>query len=94
MFEDRQFPKFALGQVVITTNALSHLEMSEVEAAVHRHALGDWGDVCPDDKKENELSLTSGLRLLSAYQAQNGVRFWIITEADRSLTTVLLPEDY
>lgn len=94
MFEDRQVPKFALGQVVITTNALSHLEMPEIEAAVHRHAHGDWGDVCPDDKKENELSLTSGLRLLSAYQAQNGVRFWIITEADRSSTTVLLPEDY
>ena len=59
-----------------------------------RHHSGDWGDLGEEDIAENELSLEKGFRLLSAYQLNTGVRIWIITEADRSATTILLPEEY
>jgi len=59
-----------------------------------RHAQGDWGELCPEDAQENELSLREGFRLLSAYISSTGVKFWIITEADRSATTFLLPGEY
>lgn len=85
--------KFPLGQVVITANAVEHLDTMAVRDALHRHAAGDWGDICPDDVRENEHSLKAGFRLFSAYGTGQG-RFWIITEADRSVTTVLMPEDY
>lgn len=85
---------FPLGQTVITPNALDRLHPEDVYAAIHRHARGDWGDLCAEDRAENELSLQEGFRLLSAYQDRHGTKFWIITEADRSVTTVLLPEDY
>jgi hypothetical protein len=61
---------------------------------LERHQAGDWGDVDEHDRQENELSLKSDFRLLSVYHAANGIKFWIITEADRSATTVLLPEDF
>ena len=67
--------------------------MRLLEQTLKRHARGDWGDLCPEDRKENELSLKEGFRLLSVYGTGER-RFWIITEADRSVTTVLLPEDY
>lgn len=85
---------FALGQTVITATALERLNPEDVAASLGRHIRCDWGDVCPEDKEENELSLREGFRLLSAYADRNGTKFWIITEADRSATTVLLPEDY
>ena len=86
-------PKFPLGQIVITANAQSILDPADIQQGLSRHARGDWGDVCPEDSKLNELSLKDGSRLLSVYRS--GVnRFWIITEADRSVTTVLMPEDY
>jgi hypothetical protein len=90
-------PKFKFGQVVITTNANQRLNPLDVAACLQRHASGDWGEVCKEDAAENERSLKEGFRLLSAYrspQQPEGERFWIITEADRSVTTVLLPEDY
>jgi len=59
-----------------------------------RHGNGDWGEVDSHDAKENEISLQSGLRLLSSYTTVTGDRLWIITEADRSATTLLLPEEY
>jgi len=59
-----------------------------------RHIAGDWGDVDEHDRRENELSLIHGLRLLSAYTLSSGTKIWVITEADRSATTVLLPEEY
>jgi hypothetical protein len=62
--------------------------------ALARHSSGDWGDVCEEDRKENDLSLKEGFRLLSVYTTSTGTKLWIITEADRSVTTVLLPEDY
>jgi hypothetical protein len=85
--------KFPLGQVVITPNALESLNRADVCQALIRHQSGDWGEVYPEDRDENELSLREGFRLLSVYQS-GSVKFWIITEADRSVTTVLLPSDY
>jgi hypothetical protein len=86
--------KFNLGQTVITPNAQGTLHPEDVFLSLMRHASGDWGDCCPDDREENELSLKEGFRLLSVYRDRSGVKFWIITEADRSATTILLPEDY
>lgn len=85
--------RFPLGQIVITANAHEQLPAVGVIEALNRHAAGDWGDVCDDDRQENERSLKEGSRLLSVYGAGEG-RFWIITEADRSVTTVLMPQDY
>jgi hypothetical protein len=86
--------KFPLGQTVITRGALDALAPDEVLTALTRHAAGDWGECCPEDQEENELSLREGYRLLSVYRATGGKKFWVITEADRSVTTVLLPEEY
>jgi len=84
---------FPLGEVLITANASLRLTTEEVLSALRRHASGDWGDLCPEDTLANEDALHQGGRLLSAY-GQGDHRFWIITEADRSVTTVLLPDDY
>ncbi len=92
--DQRRQAKFPLGQVVITRNALETIPPRDVLQALARHADGDWGDLCDDDRQENELSLKVGYRLFSAYHAADGTKFWIITEADRSVTTVLLPGDY
>jgi len=85
---------FPLGQIVITHNAMHSLPADEVHAALQRHASGDWGDVDEEDRQENELSLREGFRLFSVYHTRAGTKFWIITEADRSSTCVLLPDDY
>jgi hypothetical protein len=89
-------PKFALGQLVATPGALDALKEATVgfRPYVSRHQKGDWGDVCAEDKAENELSLKHGFRLLSAYTLPGGCKIWVITEADRSATTILLPEEY
>jgi hypothetical protein len=63
-------------------------------SSLHAHAAGDWGELDEHDRHENELSLVHGFRLLSAYTLSNGTRIWIITEADRSATTLLLPSEY
>ncbi len=86
-------PKFPLGQIVITANAKETLDPADVAKGLTRHAGGDWGEICPEDRELNELSLKEGSRLLSVYRSGD-MRFWIITEADRSVTTVLMPEDY
>lgn len=85
---------FRLGRVLITPGALAELQPSDVLVALRRHAAKDWGDLCPEDRDRNDEALLLGTRVLSAYQAQGGTKFWIITEADRSCTTVLLPEEY
>ncbi len=87
-------PQFRLGCLMITPQALSKLGHEEILTALARHARGDWGDLDAEDVEENELSLREGFRLLSAYQSKTGEKFWIITEADRSVTTILLPEEY
>ena len=86
-------PKFPLGRVVITFNAAQHLSAVAVNDALRRHQAGDWGDIPPEDACENEVSLKEGFRLHSAYGTGER-RFWVITEDDRSVTTILMPEDY
>ena len=88
--------KFAAGQMVITPAALDALTRRDIDVALQRHLGGDWGEVCDADRQENELALTQGFRLFSVYRASDGTnrKFWIITEANRSVTTILLPEDY
>jgi hypothetical protein len=89
-------PKFKMGRVVATPGALDaqkEARESFLEFLV-RHAMGDWGDVCEEDRQENEYSLNRCLRLFSVYHLSNGTKIWIITEADRSMTTVLLPTEY
>lgn len=85
---------FPLGQLVATPNALAHLTETDIRTALDRHVTGDWGDIDQDDWNENLRSLLQGFRILSVYYGANGTKFWIITEADRSVTTVLMPEDY
>lgn len=85
---------FPLGQVVITATARAQLDARVVFESVGRHERGDWGDVCDEDRRENEISLRAGFRLLSVYRDISNAVFWVITEADRSATTVLLPDDY
>ena len=85
---------FPLGNVVITPNALGQLTPADIQRGLQRHQAGDWGELDEHYKQENETALRTGLRLLSSYRAVEGVNFWIITEADRSATTLLLPEDY
>jgi hypothetical protein len=79
--------KFQPGQIVATPGALRALEEAGQSPALflERHLAGDWGELDPEDVKENEFSLAHGFRLLSAYRLSSGVRIWIITEADRSL---------
>jgi hypothetical protein len=86
--------RFQLGQLFATANAAASLPSDEVWAAVLRHASGDWGEVCKEDWAANEAALVEGYRLFSVYRSADGRKFWIITEADRSSTTILLPEDY
>jgi hypothetical protein len=84
-----------LGRVVATPGALSLL-MGAGESPfdyVARHATGDWGELCAFDRRQNEITLRNGYRVLSSYDVPAG-RIWIITEADRSVTTILLPEEY
>lgn len=90
-----KLPLFALGQVVSTSNALRFAEAEQIDllALLARHHTGDWGDVCEEDRESNEEALVMQLRILSSYQfAKDSI--WIITEADRSVTTILLPSDY
>jgi hypothetical protein len=87
-------PTFPLGRVVVTPNALDHLTPADIHRGLQRHQAGDWGELDEHDKQENNSALHMGLRLLSSYRAAGGTNFWIITEADRSVTTLLLPEDY
>jgi hypothetical protein len=89
-------PQFPLGQVVATPGALDALLMAGQTPALflRRHLTGDWGEVDEHDLHENELAVAAGFRLLSAYTLSSGIKLWIITEADRSSTTILLPSEY
>ena len=89
-------PKFELGQVVATPGALEALEKSGQSPAefLSRHARGDWGSVCEEDAELNNQALIDGSRLLSSYSLKDDTKLWIITEADRSSSTLLLPEEY
>ena len=88
--------KFNLGRLVATPGALAAIEASgdSLLTYLSRHESGVWGEVDEHDRKENELSLEHGLRLMSVYSLSTRVKIWIITEADRSVTTLLLPSEY
>ena len=96
--EERVFieSKFCLGEIVSTTHLFEHCEKNHFTLLPYlvRHAQGDWGDVCKEDWESNDEALKSGQRLLSAYALPDGEKIWIITEWDRSVTTMLFPEDY
>jgi len=89
-------PKFSFGQLVATPGALRAFENAGESSLpyLQRHLTGDWGEVDEHDRAENEYSLQHGFRLLSAYRLSSGERIWIITEANRSATTFLLPSEY
>jgi hypothetical protein len=86
--------KFRLGHLVSTPKALAILTQDDILTAIYRHSAGDWGEVDDHDRCQNESALEKGGRLFSVYRSIRGVTFWIITEADRSSSTVLLPADY
>lgn len=89
-------PTFPLGHLVMTQGANEAFQRSGEQplSYVARHAGGDWGELDEHDKEENDFSLQRGLRLLSRYMLSDSTVVWIITEADRSVTTILLPEEY
>ncbi len=86
--------KFRLGRIVSTPNALAQLTQEDILHGIQRHQAGDWGELDDEDCQANDQALVNGTRILSVYHAANGTKFWIITEADRSSSCVLLPEDY
>lgn len=87
---------FPMGRIVATPGALKAFEQTGESPSdfLRKHAGGDWGTVCPEDWKANDDSLQEGLRILSAYRLKDETRIWIITEADRSSSCILLPEEY
>lgn len=89
-----QTARFAMGQLFATPGVLAEVSTTDISSALARHAMGDWGELCKEDIDENNRALDEGSRLLSAYSSTSQVKFWIITEWDRSVTTVLLPSEY
>jgi hypothetical protein len=86
---------FAPGKVVMTRSVVEHVPF--LKKYLYRHLRGDWGDLADEDKNENDLAVKAGdLRIFSAYETdiEGAEKIWIITEADRSATTILLPSDY
>lgn len=99
--EKKMETKFELGEIVMTNGIASLMDKSEYElhfeielaGCIMRHKSGDWGDLCEEDKQTNDYAVEHGERILSAYELF-GTKIWIITEWDRSVTTILLPEEY
>ena len=89
-------PLFDVGSLVSTPGALAALAKSGQTPLdfLSRHITGDWGDLEEEDRKENDLSVKKGFRILSSYKTNAGQKVWVITEADRSVTTLLLPDEY
>ena len=94
--EPEKRPLFSLGQTVATPGALEALGQSEEDpfSYIVRHVTGDWGDLPEQDIEENQRSLEQDLRIFSAYHLNTGTKIYVITEHDRSVTTILLPEEY
>ena len=88
--------RFALGQVVSTPGALEAMANAGQDGRelLARHSRGDWGELCDSDKQANDRALEAGERILSAYSLRTGTKLWVITEADRSSTCILLPDEY
>ena len=83
-----------LGQVVITSNALSKLRIEDALFALSRHMRGDWGDLDAEDHEANDRALSEGRILFSVYHSPNKVKFYIVTEGNPTVSTIMLPEDY
>lgn len=94
MLDVNQIALFPLGRILTTSGLLATIAPDDWVEALLRHALGDWGDVCDEDRRSNEEALEEGFRLFSVYHSSDNTKFWIITEHDRSCTTLLLPEEY
>jgi len=88
--------RFPLGQVVSTPGALEAMANAGQEGSqlLARHSSGDWGELCDSDKQANDRAIEAGERILSAYSLRTGTKLWVITEADRSSTCILLPDEY
>lgn len=86
--------RFDLGRIVTTPGARDSLTEDDVLGALVRHMAEDWGELCEEDRKLNDLALQDGGRLFSRFTSRGGTAFYVITEADRSVTTFLLPEEY
>ena len=93
-FNRNAAPLFSMGQVFITPGAMNVLTTEEANTFLYRHCHGDWGLVCAEDAEENWFSVQNGYRIMSVYATYDGVAVWVITEWDRSCTTILLPEEY
>ncbi|MGV3772115.1 MAG: hypothetical protein ACO1QB_04380 [Verrucomicrobiales bacterium] len=92
-------PKFPLGVLRITTKAAQSLDSIDIVKALHRHLQGDWGTLDDEDHQANDAAIKHQARILSSYEAEHPgsmlkTQFWILTEADRRYTTILLPEEY
>lgn len=85
--------KFELGPVVCTPGACG-IDEGEINSALARYKAGDWGDLEKEDAAMNDEAVTDGDRIMATYRTKGGVKFWIITEWDRSVTTILLPSEY
>ncbi len=92
----REQALFPLGQTVMTRGVAALVEEGKINpiTLLLRHRVGDWGDMVEEDRQMNDLALKEGGRIFSAYELPNGIKIWLITEWDRSVTTLLLPEEY
>ena len=86
--------RIPLGEITLTMGAMDKLGLGEIVRALDRHSRGDWGVVDEDDAHANDVALLEECRLFSAYLSDTGINFWVITEADRQITTVLIPSEY
>ncbi|NBB81135.1 MAG: hypothetical protein GVY36_17130 [Verrucomicrobia bacterium] len=93
MRDDRYSRLFFLGQIVATPGALAATTREEREVFLYRHQIGSWEETCREDRMENTLALFHQMRILTVHTASGG-KIWVITEADRSVTTILTPEEY
>jgi hypothetical protein len=89
-----QTAKFTLGRLVATQSGLERIGEEDRFTALRRHLSGDWGDVDENDKAANDAALIENTRLVSVYRTETGIKFYVITEGDRSSTSILLPEEY
>jgi hypothetical protein len=94
MASERVITRFPLGQILMTPGAMEALSASDIRSGLARHGQLDWGDVGMEDWRANDQAVEQSLRILSVYHSSEGTKYWIITEADRSATTLLLPDEY
>jgi len=85
---------FRIGKIVATKNALDRLCIDDITEGIAKHQAGDWGEISEEDRQANDRGLIQKTRLFSAHHSARGIKFWIITDANRSVTKVLLPGDY